>query len=105
MKDGEIYCIDARRYGNIARFINHSCDPNLVPVKVFIDHRDLKFPRIAFFASRDIETNEELVFDYGDNFWNAKFEAKFNTTTCYCLSEKCKYSHKKLETSDFQLSG
>jgi len=88
-KDGDTYCIDARRYGNIARFVNHSCDPNLIPVKVFIDHQDLKFPRIAFFAVRDIEVNEELSFDYGDKFWIIKYK----TFTCSCLSPKCKYSH------------
>lgn len=88
-KDGDTYCIDARRYGNIARFINHSCEPNLIPVKVFVDHQDLKFPRIAFFAVRDIEANEELSFDYGDKFWIIKYK----TFTCSCLSPKCKYSH------------
>ena len=29
-------------------------------------------PRIAFFASRDIQWNEELCFDYGTNFWKTK---------------------------------
>lgn len=59
-KDGEVYCIDARYYGNISRFINHLCDPNIIPVRVFMLHQDLRFPRIAFFSSRDIRTGEEL---------------------------------------------
>ena len=59
-QDGDIYCIDARRYGNIARFINHLCEPNLVPVKAFVEHQDLRFPRICLFASREIKAYEEL---------------------------------------------
>lgn len=59
-QDGEVYCIDARYYGNISRFINHLCDPNIIPVRVFMLHQDLRFPRIAFFSSRDIRTGEEL---------------------------------------------
>ncbi|XP_011506175.1 PREDICTED: histone-lysine N-methyltransferase EHMT1 isoform X3 [Ceratosolen solmsi marchali] len=61
-RDGETYCIDARRYGNLARFINHSCAPNLLPVRVFIEHQDLHFPRIAFFANRNIDADEELGY-------------------------------------------
>ena len=60
VQDGDTYCIDARRYGNISRFINHRCEPNIIPVKVFVDHQDLRFPRICFFSSRDIMANEEL---------------------------------------------
>ncbi len=60
LQDGETYCIDARKYGNIARFINHLCEPNVVPVKVFINHQDLRFPRICFFTSREIKAHEEL---------------------------------------------
>ncbi|KAL1255010.1 hypothetical protein QQF64_013071 [Cirrhinus molitorella] len=71
-KDGEVYCIDARYYGNISRFINHLCDPNIIPVRVFMLHQDLRFPRIAFFSSRDIFTGQELGFDYGDRFWDIK---------------------------------
>ena len=59
-----LYCVDARHYGNVARFINHGCDANLTPVKVFIDHQDLSFPRMSFFANRDIRENEELTYVY-----------------------------------------
>lgn len=59
-QDGEVYCIDARFYGNVSRFINHHCEPNLVPVRVFMSHQDLRFPRIAFFSTRLIEAGEQL---------------------------------------------
>lgn len=87
-KDGETYCIDARWYGNISRFINHLCEPNVIPVKVFVDHQDMRFPRICFFASRDIKAREELGFDYGEKFWVIKWKQ----FTCACGSPKCKYS-------------
>ncbi|KAK3928595.1 Histone-lysine N-methyltransferase EHMT2 [Frankliniella fusca] len=87
-RDGETYCIDACRYGNIARFINHMCTPNLQPVRVFMGHHDLHFPRIAFFANRDIEPQEELGFDYGDKFWIIKYKS----FTCTCGAPACKYS-------------
>ena len=60
LQDGDTYCLDARKYGNVARFINHLCEPNLVPVKVFVEHQDLRFPRICFFSSRDVKAYEEL---------------------------------------------
>ena len=60
LQDADTFCIDARKYGNISRFVNHLCEPNLTPVKVFVDHQDLRFPRICFFASRDIKAYEEL---------------------------------------------
>ncbi|XP_066436523.1 histone-lysine N-methyltransferase EHMT1 isoform X2 [Eleutherodactylus coqui] len=87
-KDGEVYCIDARFYGNISRFINHLCEPNLLPVRVFMSHQDLRFPRIAFFSSRQIHAGEQIGFDYGDRFWDIKGKL-FN---CHCGSPKCKHS-------------
>jgi len=60
MQETDTFCIDAARYGNVSRFINHLCEPNLVPVKVFVDHQDLRFPRMCFFAMRDIKAYEEL---------------------------------------------
>ena len=53
--------IDSEIYGNFARFINHSCEPNLdfeiIRVNSFI-------PRCAFFANRKILAGEEITFSY-----------------------------------------
>ncbi|KAG5881158.1 hypothetical protein JTB14_024575 [Gonioctena quinquepunctata] len=84
----ESFCVDAKYYGNFTRFINHCCTPNLHPVKVFTDHQDLRFPKIAFFALRDITLGEELSFDYGHKFWLVKNKL----FSCQCESTDCKYS-------------
>ncbi|KAK2704670.1 histone-lysine N-methyltransferase EHMT2-like isoform X1 [Artemia franciscana] len=81
------YCIDSKKYGNVARFINHSCQPNLFALRVFIDQRDLSFPKVAFFASKDIQAGEELSMDYGDKFW----EVKIKDFECCCDSSDCRY--------------
>ncbi|KAG7256413.1 hypothetical protein CRUP_021423, partial [Coryphaenoides rupestris] len=78
--DGEVYCIDARYYGNISRFINHLCDPNLIPVRVFLLHQDLRFPRIAFFSSRDIHSGQELGF----GLRRPLLDIKSKYFTCQC---------------------
>ncbi|CAI5794360.1 histone-lysine N-methyltransferase EHMT1 isoform X1 [Podarcis lilfordi] len=84
----DVYCIDARFYGNISRFINHFCEPNLTAVRVFMSHQDLRFPRIAFFSTKNIQAGEEIGFDYGDRFW----EVKGNYFSCLCGSPKCRYT-------------
>lgn len=83
----ELYCIDAKHYGNISRFINHSCEPNVFPIRVFIHHRDLRFPRIAFFALKEINVHDEICFNYGDRFWSVKRKEFF----CECATPSCKY--------------
>uniref|UniRef100_A0A7N8WR85 Euchromatic histone-lysine N-methyltransferase 1b n=1 Tax=Mastacembelus armatus TaxID=205130 RepID=A0A7N8WR85_9TELE len=87
-KPQDLYCIDARFYGNISRFLNHMCEPNLFACRVFTTHQDLRFPHIAFFASENIKAGEELGFNYGDHFW----EVKSKLFSCECGSSKCKYS-------------
>ena len=47
----------ATRQGNIARFINHSCAPNLVVQKWFIN----RLPRLGLFATQDIPAGAEVV--------------------------------------------
>ncbi|TRY93170.1 hypothetical protein DNTS_012857 [Danionella cerebrum] len=89
-KVGEVYCIDAQFYGNVSRFMNHLCEPNLFPVRVFTKHQDMRFPSIAFFASKSIQAGEELGFDYGDHYWQIK-RKYFH---CQCNSTKCRYSEK-----------
>ncbi|TKS84184.1 Histone-lysine N-methyltransferase EHMT1 [Collichthys lucidus] len=87
-KPQDLYCIDARFYGNISRFLNHMCEPNLFACRVFTTHQDLRFPHIAFFASENITAGEELGFNYGDHFWEVKSKLFY----CECGSSKCKYS-------------
>ncbi|NXY82699.1 SETB1 methyltransferase, partial [Alcedo cyanopectus] len=52
--DGEesCYIIDAKLEGNLGRYLNHSCSPNLFVQNVFVDTHDLRFPWVAFFASK-----------------------------------------------------
>nr|CAJ18350.1 putative H3K9 methyltransferase [Lepisma saccharinum] len=58
------YTVDAAVYGNIAHFINHSCDPNLFVFAVWMNCLDPNLPKLALFASRDIKKGEEITFDY-----------------------------------------
>lgn len=48
------FVVDGTKKGNMSRFINHSCTPNVVSKIRAVDG----IPRIFFFASRDIETGE-----------------------------------------------
>uniref|UniRef100_A0A061SCI8 Euchromatic histone-lysine N-methyltransferase n=1 Tax=Tetraselmis sp. GSL018 TaxID=582737 RepID=A0A061SCI8_9CHLO len=58
--------IDARRIGNVGRFINHSEEGNLSIQIVFTDSiHSLIFYRVAFFANQDIQPFTELCYDYG----------------------------------------
>ncbi|XP_012671453.2 histone-lysine N-methyltransferase EHMT1a isoform X2 [Clupea harengus] len=98
-KVGDAYCIDAQFYGNVARFLNHLCEPNLFPVRVFTKHQDLRFPRVALFACRHIRVGEELGFDYGEHFWKVK--SKY--LSCQCRSPKCSYAALALSQGQVSL--
>ncbi|CAH8551608.1 unnamed protein product [Dicrocoelium dendriticum] len=52
--------IDAGPKGNLSRFMNHSCDPNLNTQKWTVNGDN----RIGLFAVRDISPGEELTFNY-----------------------------------------
>jgi hypothetical protein len=56
--------IDPTLFGNIGRYLNHSCDPNIhvLPVRI-----NSLVPRAAMFALRNIQAGEELVYDYGSS--------------------------------------
>jgi len=57
--------VDAQDFGNVARFVNHSCEPNLVKQTVYVESQDARMPRMALFASWDIPAMQELTYDYG----------------------------------------
>ncbi|EXJ68415.1 histone-lysine N-methyltransferase ASH1L [Cladophialophora psammophila CBS 110553] len=73
--------IDATR-GSIARFVNHSCEPNCRMEKWTVNGK----PRMALFAGdRGIMTGEELSYDYNFDPYSQK-----NVQECRCGSEKCR---------------
>ncbi|GER42998.1 histone-lysine n-methyltransferase [Striga asiatica] len=63
------FCIDAGKTGNFARFINHSCQPNLFVQCMLSSHHDLKQARIMLIAADNIpplkRVIQELTYDYG----------------------------------------
>lgn len=62
--DGDVYYLSASTEGNVARFINHSCEPNLFVQNIFVDTHDPKFPLVAFFTNRTIKAGTELTWNY-----------------------------------------
>lgn len=54
--------IDSTNYGNEARFINHSCDPNVKPMKWTVFSNGQEQTRIGFFAVRNILPVRFLIF-------------------------------------------
>lgn len=62
----QVLCVDARRYGNVARFINHSCDGNLTIQAVFAKScRNALLYYVGLYANRPIPAGSELTYDYG----------------------------------------
>ncbi|KAH6575301.1 hypothetical protein BASA60_005105 [Batrachochytrium salamandrivorans] len=59
--------IDAYKCGNVSRFFNHSCCPNMASYCIQVDSTDPDLHHIAFFTLRDIEPGEELTFDYSNS--------------------------------------
>lgn len=83
------FVIDAGQKGSVARFANHSCDPNAEMQKWYVDNE----PRIGLFAKRPIQAGEEITYDY--NFeWFENAEPQ----KCYCGSKNCRgFIGKKAE--------
>ncbi|KAI1755829.1 hypothetical protein F4782DRAFT_538266 [Xylaria castorea] len=68
--------------GSIARFVNHSCQPNSRMVKWIVSGQ----PRMALFAGdQDIMTGDELTYDYNFDPFSAK-----NVQKCLCGSPNCR---------------
>ncbi|CAH8386184.1 unnamed protein product [Eruca vesicaria subsp. sativa] len=79
--------IDATRIGNVARFINHSCDGGNLST-VLLRSSGALLPRLCFFAARDIVAGEELSFSYGDVRLTPEKSTE-NKLNCCCGSSCC----------------
>jgi uncharacterized protein len=74
------WTIDGEEESNTARYINHSCDPN---VEAEVDEEEA---RIMIHAARDIEAGEELLIDYGDEY----FDEFIRPYGCMCGTALCR---------------
>ncbi|XP_038208975.1 probable histone-lysine N-methyltransferase set-23 [Zerene cesonia] len=79
--------IDPSVFGNIGRYINHSCSPNSIVLPVRIN---CPIPKLAIFSCRDIFPEEEITFHYGiDSFICSTQNILNERKLCLCLSPKC----------------
>lgn len=87
MSNGNIITtnVDATSKGNFTRYINHSCEPNLIVVPV---RSDSIVPRLCFFTCVDIKAGEELCFSYFGMRDSSECISVGNKR-CYCGSPKC----------------
>lgn len=67
--------IDGDTNDNIAKLINHSCEPNC--------YAEIDGDEIWILAGRDIQAGEELTYDYGFQ------RAGWHEHPCRCGSEHC----------------
>ncbi|VBB26214.1 unnamed protein product [Acanthocheilonema viteae] len=90
-----LYTIDAKKKGNIGRFFNHSCQPNIRTQLVYVDTHDFRLPWIAFFTTTKISAGsvrcfcliiQELFWDYG--YSEGAVDGK--QLECFCGSRFCR---------------
>lgn len=60
--------IDGAVKANIARYINHGCKPNAEP--------EIRKGRVFIMAKKNIEPGQEIVYDYGKEYWNHHIKPK-----------------------------
>ncbi|XP_018425007.1 PREDICTED: histone-lysine N-methyltransferase SETDB2 [Nanorana parkeri] len=80
-----IWVLDASKEGNVARFLNHSCLPNLFVQPVFVETHSKKFPWVAFFTKSYLKAGTELTWDYNYNTGSVPEEE----IPCLCGQKTC----------------
>ena len=76
------YNIDGTPRWNIARYCNHSCNPN--------SESEVKKKRVFVRAIKNIKEGEEICYDYGEEYF-----VEFLKGHCLCGEEKHLYSEEK----------
>ncbi|KAF8051479.1 hypothetical protein N665_1717s0013 [Sinapis alba] len=89
--------VSARGSGNVSRFMNHSCSPNVMWQPIEFEKAGQPSVHIAFFAKRHIPPLTELRYDYGMSLDTREFDEDGRRIfkgkrVCLCGSEKCRGS-------------
>lgn len=83
------YVIDGNHNSNVARWINHSCDPNCEAVVEEDDKGRSHKDKVFIEAIRDIAAGEELTYNYGivlDERHTPKLKKLWG---CRCGADSC----------------
>ncbi|KAL2333658.1 hypothetical protein Fmac_014871 [Flemingia macrophylla] len=84
IEDQTHYVIDSTRFGNVSRFINNSCSPNLVCYQVLAESMDCERAHVGLYVNRDVALGEELTYNY-------QYElVPGEGSPCLCGSAKCR---------------
>lgn len=83
------YVIDASVDGNLARWINHSCDPNCQAVIAVSEDADPACDQVLIETLRAIKAGEELTYDYGIVLAVRHSVRLKRIWACRCGSPKC----------------
>lgn len=86
IEDQNTYLLDATLEGNVGRFLNHSCCPNLFVQNVFVETHDPDRPWVAFFTNRYVKAGTELTWDY--NYEVGSLPER--EIPCLCGVSKCR---------------
>ncbi|CAI5468754.1 unnamed protein product [Closterium sp. Yama58-4] len=85
------YAIDGLRRGNVARFINHSCSPNLFYQSALWDHKRPELSHLLLVASENIPPLTELTYDYNYELDSVMDEnGKVKRLDCCCGAADCR---------------
>ncbi|KAK1412952.1 hypothetical protein QVD17_34586 [Tagetes erecta] len=79
--------ISARHEGNVSRFMNHSCSPNVYWQPVIRENQDESYFHVGLYAIKHIPPMQELTFNYGTVLADKAGPRRKN---CLCGSMKCK---------------
>ncbi|XP_037875090.1 uncharacterized protein LOC101742950 isoform X2 [Bombyx mori] len=84
--DEACYIMDAKVQGNIGRYLNHSCSPNVFVQNVFVDTHDPRFPWVAFFALCHVRAGTELTWNYNYDVGSVPGKVLY----CHCGAPNCR---------------
>ncbi len=84
------WIVDANGRGNIAKWINCSCDPNSIAFIHEDEGGDLKKEKVIIEALRTIKPGEEITYDYGFEFDVPYTKKLLKIWACRCGSPNCR---------------
>ncbi|MCO5589846.1 hypothetical protein L7F22_043815 [Adiantum nelumboides] len=98
-EDDPLLSIDGTLFGNITRYLAHSCEPNLIRHMVYTYERDIRRPLVAYFAKENLKAGQELTIHYEGisdhkvdgphSHQMSQFYERLETMKCHCGAQTC----------------